>query len=74
MNTAFTTAAQNTFAVYKQLGVLDGCKSMGSNYCRFRKVWVVTAKFQDAKGIRISEVAKFDAVEDAVDFKALAGF
>ncbi len=72
--TAFTTNALNTINAYKQLGILDGCKSVGSSFCRFRKVWVVTAKFQDAGGIRISEVARFDEVDDAVDFVALAGF
>jgi hypothetical protein len=66
--------AQKTFEVYTQIGILTDCVSMSTRYDVKANLWIVSGKFQNKNGIKIGQVAKFDLVDDALEFMQIAGF
>lgn len=67
-----TTLAAKTLEVYRTLGVLENCVKLGSRMNHTKGVWEVNGLFRDANGYRNGIVARFDRVEDAVEFERLA--
>jgi hypothetical protein len=65
------TSAQKTFDLYRQLGILNNCKSLAISRDNSKNRWEVWGHFQSNEGRKNARVAMFDDVTDAVDFRVL---
>jgi hypothetical protein len=66
------TTTQKTIELYRELGILTNCKSLGLSFNHESNLWEVWGHFQSSEGRRNARVATFDNANDAVDFERSA--